>query len=96
MGTDVQIDTVRFNTITSGTATSDTLTSDIVTDDNTGGGGDEHLTRPTFGVSHETFETVVEGGFKFNDQLFAINDNHHTPFDEQSVNIGEENSFSAS
>ena len=70
-------------------------TSDDLTDDKKGGGGDEHLTRPTFGVSHETYETLVDSGFKFNDQSFAINDNHHTLFAEQTVNIGEVNSFEA-
>ena len=68
------------------------LTSDILTDDK-GSGGDEHLTRPTFGISHETQETIVDGGFRFNDQIFAIDDNHHTLFAQQSINIGEVNSF---
>jgi len=70
-------------------------TSDNITDDKKGGGGDEHLTRPTFGVSHETFETIVDSGFRFNDQSFTINDNFHTPFAQQTVNIGEVNSFEA-
>jgi len=70
-------------------------TSDDITDDKKGGGGDEHLTRPTFGVSHETFETIVDSGFRFNDQSFTINDNFHTPFAQQTVNIGEVNSFEA-
>ena len=75
----------RFNpTSNEGNDGSDTLrvlTTKIVDieEDSNGGGGNEHLTRPTFGKSHETFETIVEGGFKFNDQLFAVNDNHHTP-----------------
>ena len=70
-------------------------TSDDITDDKKGGGGDEHLTRPTFGISHETFETIVDSGFRFNDQSFTINDNFHTPFAQQTVNIGEVNSFEA-
>ncbi len=78
----------RFNTFGS-------QTSDDITDDKKGGGGDEHLTRPTFGVSHETFETIVDSGFRFNDQSFTINDNFHTPFAQQTVNIGEVNSFEA-
>jgi hypothetical protein len=66
-----------------------------IDDESNGSGGDEHLTRPTFGLSHETYDSVVEGGFKFNDQIFAVTDNHHTPFEEQSVSIGEINTFSA-
>ncbi len=53
----------------------------------------EHLTRPTFGLGHENYKTIVDNGFKFNDKSFFINDNYHTPFEEQSVNIGEVNSF---
>jgi len=46
-------------------------------------------------VSHETFETIVDSGFRFNDQSFTINDNFHTPFAQQTVNIGEVNTFEA-
>ncbi|MDH3677617.1 MAG: hypothetical protein OEQ12_04865 [Nitrosopumilus sp.] len=53
----------------------------------------EHLTRPTFGQSHESHEKIVENGFKFNNQTFSLYDNHHTPFPEQSITIGEVNSF---
>jgi len=88
-------DAVRFFTLTNDSTPPDSQTADIVTDDNTGGGGDEHLTRPTFGVSHENYETIVDSGFRFNDQSFTINDNHHTPFAQQTVNIGEVNSFEA-
>ena len=58
-------------------------------------GYNKHLTRPTFGLSHENNETIVEHGFRFNDQPFSINDNHHTPFLEQTINIGRVNSFEA-
>jgi hypothetical protein len=68
--------------------------SDNITDDK-GSGGDKHLTRPTFGLSHETHSSVVDNGFRFNDQSFSINDNFHTPFAQQTVNIGEANSFEA-
>jgi uncharacterized repeat protein (TIGR01451 family) len=52
--------------------------------------------RPTFGINHETRETVlVENGFSFNGESFTITDNHHTPFDQQSINIGAENTFVA-
>ena len=60
-----------------------------------GSGGDGHLTRPTFGPSHETHEIIVDAGFKFNDQSFTIDENHHTLFAQQDVNIGEVNSFEA-
>lgn len=57
--------------------------------------GNEYLTRPTFGLSHENNEKIVENGFKFNNQTFSLYDNHHTPFAEQSVTVGELNSFEA-
>jgi len=88
-------DAASFFTVTNDSTPPDAQTADIVTDEDTGGGGDEHLTRPTFGVSHETFETIVDSGFRFNDQSFTINDNFHTPFAQQTVNIGEVNSFEA-
>ena len=61
------------------------------------GGGDEQWdTRPTFGISHETRETmVVDNGFVFNDNSFTLTDNHHTPFDEQVLEIGTLNTFTA-
>jgi len=92
--TDVILDTASFSTVTKDSSSPSPQTSDIVTDDN-GSGGDEHLTRPTFGLSHETFETIVDSGFRFNDQSFTINDNFHTPFAQQTVNIGEVNTFEA-
>jgi hypothetical protein len=55
----------------------------------------EHLTKPTFGVSHETSKIVVDGGFTLNNQPFTITNNFHTPFKEQSINLGEVNSFEA-
>jgi len=53
----------------------------------------EHLTKPTFGVSHETSKIVVDEGFTLNNQPFTITNNFHTPFEEQSINLGEINSF---
>jgi len=58
-------------------------------------GESQHLTRPSFGLSHENKETIVENGFRFNDQPFSINDNHHTTFAEKSVIVGGVNSFEA-
>ncbi|MFB5634716.1 MAG: DUF11 domain-containing protein, partial [Candidatus Nitrosomaritimum aestuariumsis] len=52
--------------------------------------------RPTFGINHETRETIlVENGFFFNGESFTIIDNHHTPFEQKSINIGTENTFVA-
>lgn len=61
------------------------------------GGGDNNWdTRPTYGISHEDRETqVVENGFTFNNEQFTITDNHWTPFEEQSIEIGTVNTFSA-
>jgi hypothetical protein len=62
-----------------------------------GSGGDNAWdTRPTFGVNHETRETMlVDTGFTFNGNSFTIEDNHHTPFDQQTIEIGALNSFAA-
>ena len=57
--------------------------------------GNEHLTKPTFGVSHETSKIMVDKGFILNNQTFTISNNFHTPFEEQSINLGEVNSFEA-
>ena len=60
-------------------------------------GGMNHWdTRPSFGVSHETRETmVVDSGFTFNGNSFTVTDNHHTPFDEQAIQLGTLNTFEA-
>ncbi|MFB5607526.1 MAG: hypothetical protein ACE5RG_05420, partial [Candidatus Nitrosomaritimum yanchengensis] len=59
-------------------------------------GDNQWDTRPTFGINHETRETVlVDNGFVFNGESFSITDNHHTPFDRKSINIGTENTFVA-
>jgi hypothetical protein len=60
------------------------------------GGDNQWDTRPTFGVSHETRETmIVDNGFAFNENSFTLTDNHHTPFDEQVLAIGTLNTFAA-
>jgi hypothetical protein len=65
-------------------------------EDNIKRGDNQWDTRPTFGINHETRETIlVENGFSFNGESFSILDNHHTPFDQQSINIGTENTFVA-
>jgi len=63
---------------------------------NKNGGMNHWDTRPTFGVNHETRETmVVDNGFTFNGDSFTITDNHHIPFDQQTIEIGAVNSFAA-
>ncbi len=52
-------------------------------------------TKPTFGLSHENNKKIVDNGFTFNNQAFAITDNFHTPFEELPVNLGEVNTFQA-
>jgi hypothetical protein len=84
---------IRFHSVNP--VSSDSTTSDNVSKDGKKGSSNEHLTRPTFGISHETNVLLVTDGFSFNDKPFTMSDNHHTPFDEQTISIGEENSFSA-
>jgi hypothetical protein len=55
----------------------------------------EQHTKPTFGLSHENNQKIIDSGFKINNQTFSINDNFHTPFKEQVVKIGETNTFEA-
>ena len=61
----------------------------------TTGSSNKHLTRPTFGISHETYRPVVTEGFSFNGQTFDITDNWHTDFERQSIIIGQNNTFAA-
>jgi hypothetical protein len=73
------------------------LFSSPVTSSSSGGGGSDnrHMTRPTFGLDHNTFQQIVKGGFSFNGIPQDISDNFWTPFEEQDVKIGEINTFSA-
>lgn len=54
-----------------------------------------HFTRPTFGLNHESNTKKVDYGFKLNDKKFSLSNNFHTPFVEQTINIGEKNVFEA-
>ena len=56
---------------------------------------EDHFTRPIFGLDHQNSEKVVDYGFKLNDKKFFLSDNFHTPFLEQSINVGERNTFEA-
>ncbi|MDX1442015.1 MAG: DUF11 domain-containing protein, partial [Nitrosopumilaceae archaeon] len=65
-------------------------------EDKNDGGMNHWDTRPTFGINHETRNTLkVENGFTFNGDSFTVTDNHHTPFAQKSINIGTENTFTA-
>jgi len=55
----------------------------------------EGTSRPTFGLAHDNNEKIVDNGFTFNNQTFAITDNFHTPFEELPVNLGDVNTFQA-
>ncbi|MDH3385428.1 MAG: hypothetical protein OEL77_05395 [Nitrosopumilus sp.] len=60
------------------------------------GGDNEWDTRPTFGVNHEDYQSmIVDNGFAFNGNTFSVTDNHHTPFEQQIIEIGAVNTFAA-
>ena len=50
-----------------------------------GGGGSAHLTKPTFGINHATFQIAVDFGFTMNGVPVPITDNHHTDFSKKQV-----------
>jgi len=76
--------------------TSSALPTDPTTVKKSGGSSaSKHLTKPTFGLSHTTFNPQVDNGFTFNSVKFDIIDNFWTPFDIQTVRIGSLNTFSA-
>ena len=56
---------------------------------------DDVTTRPTFGLSHDSDKKIVDSGFTFNNQTFAITNNFHTPFPKLPVALGEVNTFEA-
>jgi hypothetical protein len=55
----------------------------------------DYTSKPTFGLSHESNNKIVDNGFTFNNKTFAITNNFHTPFPEQPIAIGEINTFEA-
>lgn len=58
--------------------------------------GNQWDKRPTFAISHEDrYSQVVENGFRFNNEQFTLTDNHWTPFEEQSIEVGTTNTFAA-
>jgi len=56
---------------------------------------EDYLTRPTFGLDHKKSAKVVDYGFKLNDKKFSINNNYHTPFEQQIIDVGQTYSFEA-
>ena len=81
---------------TDGFITTFTISGSVATPTPSGGSGDQaHKTRPTFGLDHNTFQQLVEGGFSFNGVSHDITHNFWTPFEQQPVKLGESNSFSA-
>jgi len=78
---------IEFSTSLSGGA--------LANDDSTGASSNEHKTRPTFGLSHETFTQFVTGGFTFNENTFDVTHNFWTPFEIQTIKIGEVNTISS-
>ncbi len=55
-----------------------------------GGSGDNrHLTRPSFGISHSTFNPQVQCGYSHNGICYDITNNWYTPFDKVEIKTGE-------
>jgi len=71
----------------------DLFSSPVATSSGGGGSDSRHKTKPTFGLDHNTFRQLVEGGFSFNGVSHDITDNFWTPFEEQEVKIGKTNTF---
>jgi len=68
----------------------------LQTDKNGGGGSDYmYMTKPTFGLSHQTYKQIVDDGFSFNGIPYDITHNWHTEFPIQNVTLGEQNTFTA-
>ena len=69
-----------------------------ISSDPSSGGGDSdfrHLTRPTFGLDHNTRAQLVENGFTLNGESYMVTHNYHTPMPMQYVDVGETNEFVA-
>lgn len=62
--------------------------------ENNGGSDSEHLTKPTFGLSHinPSIQRVTDG-FMHNGKAQTINDNFHTDFELQVAETGKPNEF---
>jgi len=60
-----------------------------------GGPHRQHLTRPTFGLDHNTGAQMVENGFTLNGQSYMVTHNYHTPIPMHYIDVGETNEFVA-
>jgi len=60
-----------------------------------GGSSNEHKTRPTFGVDHNTFVQAVETGLEINGSPFMVTDNFWTPIPMQNLTVGDVQNFTA-
>jgi len=62
--------------------------------DTTGGSsGNKHNTKPTFGLDPKTHFQLIDDGFSFNGVPTDISDNYWTPYEQQSIKLGELNEF---
>lgn len=52
------------------------------------GSDNKHRTKPTFGLSHQTYMPVVECGYSHNGICYDITDNWYTPFDKVEIKTG--------
>jgi len=74
-------------------AVTNSLVASVTAPPGGSGSASKSLTRPTFGIDHNTFIQTIEGGFSFNGVSHDIIDNFWTPFAEQEVKVGQTNSF---
>ncbi len=65
------------------------------TSDGGGGGSNEHKTRPTFGVDHNTFTQLVDPGLVINGESFIVTDNYWTHIPMQNLTVGDVQNFTA-
>lgn len=73
------------------------LVSYPVAAESTGGGGssNDHKSRPTFGLDHNTYVQAVDVGLTINDVSFVVTDNYWTPIPMQNLTIGDVQNFTA-
>jgi hypothetical protein len=52
------------------------------------GDGNKHKTRPSFGLSHNTFRAEVECGYQHQEVCYDITNNWHTDFEKVEIKVG--------
>ena len=60
-----------------------------------GGSSNEHKTRPTFGVDHNTSAQLVDAGLVINGKSFTVDDNFWTAIPMQQLTVGDVQNFTA-